>query len=171
MDNNFNKIDKPNSNSFINKLMEKYKMPYIIMKVNYPGVNKSNEITNSIIENLDEIISDIFSSFIYFKALRITDDGPVVTYIINKEIGEIKNTMIEIEDKHTLGDCVNIDVYDSIMKKISRKDLGHPLRKCYLCNEPAKKCIKEKAHNQDQVIQYIVGKYRDYMENFYGKKV
>lgn len=156
---------------FRETLVKRFNMPLVVIKVNYPGTNKSNDITNNIIENLDEIVSDIFSPFIFFKILRITEDGPVLILVINEDATEIKKTTIEIEDKHILGTCVNIDVYDKNTKKISRKDLGHDLRKCCICGNEVKQCIEEKKHSQDQVIQYIVGKYREYMESFYGKKI
>ncbi|KOA19861.1 Apo-citrate lyase phosphoribosyl-dephospho-CoA transferase [Clostridium homopropionicum DSM 5847] len=171
MINSLENNDKKNTCSFINKLIRRYNMPYILMKVNYPGTNKSNEITNSIIENLDDIMSDIFSPFIVFKSLRITEEGPVVTFVLDKDPMEIKKTTVEIEDKHILGDCVNIDVYDKDMNKITRQLMGYPPRKCFICDGTAKNCMKKNAHGNDRIIQYVVGKYREYMENFHGKKV
>lgn len=164
-------LDKKRRMEFQNKLIKKFNMPLVVMRVNYPGENKSNDITNNIIESMDAIVSDIFSPYIYFKILRITAEGPILILIINKNASEIKRTTVEIENKHILGRCVDIDVYGEDGKKISRIDLGYTPRECYICNNTAKECIKEKRHVQDEIVQYIVGKYREYIESFYGKRI
>lgn len=156
---------------FQNKLIRKFNMPLVVTRVSYPGENKSNDITNNIIESMDAIVCDIFSPYIYFKILRITAEGPILTLIINKNALDIKRTTVEIENKHILGKCVDIDVYDKDENKISRIDLGYALRECYICSNTAKECIKEKRHAKEEIIQYIVGKYREYMESFYGKRI
>lgn len=109
---------------FEERVIEKYKMPLLILKVNYPGLNKSNDITNNIMQSLDELLSDIFSIFISFKMLRVTSDGPVLSMAINKEANSIKEIAIHIEDNHILGKCVDMDVIDTNRNKISRNQLG-----------------------------------------------
>lgn len=163
-------IDRKKRIALQNDLIKKFKTPLLIMKFNYLGQIKSNDIIDNIIKIMDEVVSDIFNSYICFKLLRITEEGPYSIIMINKNAIEIKKTSIEIEDKHTLGQCVDIDIYDKNMKKISRIDLGYELRKCYVCNNNAKQCIKEKRHTNNEIMQCIIKKYKEYMENFYGKK-
>lgn len=164
-------IDKQKRMRLQEIIIDKYKMPLMITTVNYPGVNKSNDITNNIIQNMDEVISDIFSCFIHFKVLRTTAEGPILTITLNKEAVDVKKTAIEMEDKHILGKCINIDVYDENKNKITRKDLGYPEKKCILCNNPWIKCVKENTHSKEEIAQYINACYREYMESFYGKKI
>lgn len=54
-------IDKENRIGLQEIIIDKYKMPLIVTTVNYPEINKNNDITNNIIQNMDEIICDIFS--------------------------------------------------------------------------------------------------------------
>ncbi|MCY6371519.1 citrate lyase holo-[acyl-carrier protein] synthase [Clostridium ganghwense] len=164
-------IDKEKRMRFQQGLINKFNMPLMVIRVNYPGVNRSNDITKNIMQNMDEIISDIFSCFIHFKVFRITAEGPILTIVINRNAKETKKTTIEIEDKHILGRCVEIDVYDKDMKKISRMDLGYPQKKCFLCDNSWEKCIKDTLHTKNEIVQYILGCYREYMESFYGKKI
>ncbi|MCY6354679.1 citrate lyase holo-[acyl-carrier protein] synthase [Clostridium sp. ZS2-4] len=152
-------------------IIDKYKMTLIVIIVNYPTRNKNNEITNNIIQNIDEILSDIFCCFIDFKVLRITAEGPILTIALNKKAVDVKKTTIEIEDKHILGKCIHIDVYDKNKNKITRKDLGYPEKKCILCDNPWIKCVKENIHSKEEIVQYIGECYREYMESFYGKKI
>ncbi len=164
-------INKENRIGLQEIIIDKYKMPLIVTTVNYPEINKNNDITSNIIQNMDEIISDIFSCSIHFKILRITAEGPILTIVLNKEATDVKKTTIEIEDKHILGKCIHIDVYNKNKKKITRKDLGYPEKKCILCNNPLIKCVKENTHSKEEIVQYINECYREYMESFYGKKI
>ena len=163
-------IDKDNIEKFEDRIIRKYKMPLLLLKVNYPGVNRSNDITNNIIENIDELLSDIFSLFIHFKMLRITSEGPVLLIAIDKEARDIKEITIQIEEKHILGKCVNIDIFNPNNEKISRTQLGYKPRKCFICDVNAEKCMEQNTHRRDEIIQYIVNTYREYMESFHGKK-
>lgn len=155
---------------FEERVIKKYKMPLLVLKVNYPGINKSNDITNNIIESLDELLSDIFSIFIGFKMLRVTSDGPVLSIAIDKEAKSIKEIAIHIEDNHTLGKCVDLDVIDTHINKISRRQLGFKKRKCFICGGNSEECIEQNKHKPDEIIHYIVNKYREYMESFHNKK-
>lgn len=154
---------------FQDALIKKYNMPLVVVKVNYPGKNRDNDITNNIIETLDDMISDIFSPYIYFKILRITGEGPNLTLLVDRNVLDIKKITVEIENNHILGNCVDIDVYDEQRQKIHRVDLGYKRTKCYICDDTAERCIKENKHGQDVIIQYIVRKYREYVESLYGR--
>ncbi len=158
------------SNDFQESIIKKYNAPLLILKVNYPGINKDNDITNNIIESIDELLSDIFSIFINFKILRITREGPLVLMSINKDAVELKDIAIQIEDKHILGKCVNIEVFDINMNKLSRTQLGYEPRQCFICGDDAGICIEQDKHKRDEIVKYIVNKYSEYMESFHRKK-
>lgn len=172
MFNNFKKlsIEEDNVEKFEERIIKRYKMPLLVLKVNYPGVNRSNDITNNIIENIDELLSDIFSLFIHFKMLRITWEGPTLMMAIDKEANDIKKITVQIEEKHILGKCVNIEVFDTNNEKVRREKLGYGPRKCCICDKNAEECTELNNHKRDEIIQYIVNKYREYMESFHGKK-
>ncbi|MCY6483456.1 citrate lyase holo-[acyl-carrier protein] synthase [Clostridium aestuarii] len=160
-------INKKKRIKLQNILIKKFNMPVITLRIVCPGENKYNDIMNNIVGNMDEVISDIFSAHIHFKMLRITAEGPIMNFVINREPKEVKKITIEIEDKHILGACIDIDVYDSNMKKISRTDFGIEERRCFLCNDIAAKCIQEKKHSDAEIRRYIIRKYREYKESFY----
>lgn len=149
-------------------LRSKYNMSIMAMRVNYPGINKNNETTKNIMEIMFKIVKDLFRGDIYFTYNSFTAEGPVSILVIDKPAKEIKKIAIEIERKHTLGRCIDLDVYTKEGEAISRAELGLQPRKCYLCEEDAHICVRSQKHSISEVIDYIKEKYEEYMENMYG---
>lgn len=164
-------MDKINRIKFQKRLIKKINMPLIVTKVNYPELSKYNDIAKNIIQSMDKIISDVFCNYISFKILRITLEGPIVTMAVNKSSTEVKRITVEIEEKHILGKCVDIEVVDKDLKTISRKDLGYSEKKCFLCKKYLKECMRKRTHSDNEIIEYISGKYREYVYNFSGRKI
>ena len=154
------------------KLLKKFKAPLLFMRVNYPGLNKDNLLTNNIIQDMDSIVTDIFSAQLKFRLFKTTAEGPNVTMIIEKDAVELKKTAMLIEENHTLGRCIDIDIYDNNTgEAISRRDMGIEPRRCYICSELAVNCVRSQKHGEAQIIRFIQDKYKEFMESFYGKRL
>ena len=151
------------------KLVNQYKMPILVIRVNYPGVNKDNHFSQEITKIMEQIICEIFSYSIHYKIMTTTAEGPLVIMSINKEVREIKSIALDIEEKHILGRCVDLDVYDENGLSISRDDFGIGMRKCYICDDIAHNCVRSKKHSKEEVEGFIKSKFAEYMEKFYGK--
>lgn len=147
------------------KLLEKYKMTIIVIRVNYPGLNKNNDISKRISGVIEKEICEILSTSIKYKTIMTTAEGPIVVMCIDKKARDIKLLALDIEEKHLLGRIVDIDVYDAKGLGISREDFGIGMRKCYICDEIAHNCVRSKKHSFDEVEGFIKSKYAEYMEN------
>ncbi|MBU3146473.1 citrate lyase holo-[acyl-carrier protein] synthase [Clostridium sp. CF012] len=154
---------------FQEKLIQKYKMPILVVRVNYPGLNKDNRFSQEITLIIEQMVSEIFSYAIQYKIMTTTAEGPIVIMSINKGAKDIKSTTLDIEDKHLLGRCVDVDVYDEKGRGISREEFGLGMRKCYICDDIAHNCVRSKKHTFDEVEGFIKRKFAEYMEKFYGK--
>lgn len=152
-------------------LLKRFEIPLLVMRVNYPGLEKDNLLTQNIIESLGDIVCDIFKYSIVCKIIRFTAEGPLLMVSLSGDAKKIKSIAIDIEDKHILGRCVDIDVYDVDGNCISRTTMGTPMRTCFLCDDIAHHCIRTHKHSEDEIVSYIKDRYREYMESFYGKKV
>ena len=64
------------------KLLQKYKMPLLVIRVNYPGVNKDNSVSQGIAKVMEKVICEKFSDSIHNKIITTTAEGPLV--IISK---------------------------------------------------------------------------------------
>lgn len=134
----------------------------VTLKANIPGENK----------NIDDahILVDIFNKEIQ-KKLNIKGelvkghDGPMYIYEVLK--GSIqKESLVWIEENHKLGRYVDIDLYtkDGIASR-------GVMRKCYLCDNPAFVCGREKKHPiksllkkvHDDIIIFLEDKLNEYI--------
>lgn len=161
-------LDKQKRYLFQRNLINKYKKTLLLMKVNYPGDNRNNHITISIIKCMDAIITELFNNEIYLKIFRITAEGPIITILLNMDAIKAKKTCVEIENKHMLGKCIDMDICSADFKSIKRSDFGYEKRKCFICNNLVKSCIENKVHSEYEVIEEIRKMYVAYMDRYYG---
>lgn len=163
-------LDREKRYIFQKKLIDKYKKTLLSMKVNYPGNNRDNNITINIIKCMDNIITEIFNNEIYLKIFRITLEGPIITLLLNMDEIKAKKTCIEIENKHMLGKCIDIDVYSSQSRPIGRREFGYEKRKCFICNGLADTCIKNKVHTRVETLEVMRKMYLAYVNKYYGNR-
>lgn len=147
---------------FQNELIKKHKLPLISVQTIYPGANKENNVTINIIGILDDLLCDMFQNNIYKKIFINTAEGPILIILVEKDVLKVKKTVMEIEDKHTLRYCINIDVYDTNCNIINRTDLGYkPKKYCNIsdfnkCNE------KNKKFSDDEIRKIVRESYFKY---------
>ncbi|MBU5269872.1 citrate lyase holo-[acyl-carrier protein] synthase [Clostridium cochlearium] len=147
---------------FQNTLLEKYKLPMLCLRVNYPGVIKDNETSRGISNILKAEIEDKFDTQIVYKCYKVTAEGPILILIIDNIAEEIKKYSIYVEQNHLLGRCVDIDVYNVDGTGISRTYLGYKPRKCFICEDMAQNCVRSRKHSMEQVINYIEEQYKKF---------
>jgi len=147
------------------KLIKRFNRPLIMVRVNYPGNNKETDVSLSIIKIIDDALVQEFKKKLIFKLFRITSEGPILIMIVEDEAKKIKEVTIDIEEKHILGRCVDIDVYDENGIGLSRETLGRNTRKCFVCDEDAKICIREQKHTFWEVSSFILNRYGEYKKN------
>lgn len=150
---------------FQNILFEKYKLPMLCLRVNYPGIIKDNKTSRGISNILKGEIESKFSAQIVYKYYEITAEGPILILIIDNIAEEIKKYSIYVEENHLLGRCVDIDVYNVDGTGISRTSLGCKPRSCFICQDIAQNCVRSRKHNIEEVINYIEERYRKYTNN------
>lgn len=146
------------------KLIKQYKMPILVIRVNYPGANKSNHFSQEIIVIMEQLICEMFSHYIRYKIMETTAEGPIVIMCIDKKARDIKSLTLNIENNHTLGRCVDIDIYDEKGNSISREDFGLNMRKCFICDDIAHNCVRSKKHSKEEVEGFIKMRFAEYMQ-------
>jgi holo-ACP synthase len=151
---------------YIQKLLQEYNCPVVFVRVNYPGLNKINPVTEDITQLVTEELLDKFKDKIKLQLFRTSAEGPTLTLVLDEGALQVKRTSIKIEDENRLGRYADIDVYEPItFQGISRKDLGIDARKCYLCEEAAHNCVRSRKHSQDEVIKFIHNAHKEYMRS------
>ncbi|MBE6069422.1 MAG: citrate lyase holo-[acyl-carrier protein] synthase [Clostridium lundense] len=164
---NYNALDILNAREervyLIEELIEKYSLPIICLRINYPGEIKNNDLTSNISKVLREEISNVFGDYVLYEDFKFTAEGPLLILVVNEDASIVKKKTIELEENHLLGRLGDIDVYDKYGNGISRKDLGYPSRKCFICSDMAQNCVRAQKHSIDEVIKFIQERYIKYL--------
>lgn len=75
---------------------------------------------------------------------------------------EAKRLTCRIEDTHPLGRLFDLDVMDADSMPLSRTELGFAPRKCLVCDNEARHCMRLGAHTQDEIhaqIKQMIDQY------------
>ncbi len=164
---NYNALDILNAREervyLIEELVEKYSLPIVCLRINFPGEIKNNDLTSNISKVLREEISNIFRDYVLYEDFKFTAEGPLLILVVNEDASIVKKKTIELEENHLLGRLGDIDVYDKDGNGISRKDLGYPSRKCFICSDMAQNCVRAQKHSIDEVIKFIQERYIKYL--------
>jgi len=161
MINPMNILDAKESRAYLQEdLIKKFNLPLLVIRANYPGIDKNNKITKYIIE----IISKTILSNISPTNTKIIDSFEGVIYLlsIDKSPTELKKMTVDIETTHPLGRLVDIDILDLNNHTLSRTELGYLPRKCFICSNLAHNCVRSRKHSLEEVLKFIKLKVYDY---------
>jgi holo-ACP synthase CitX len=129
----------------------------ITVKTNIPGENKNIKISYTLIKLFKNLIPKSFvGKILFFDAY----DGPYYLIGSNHDGDGIKSVLTLMEDSHSLGRFIDLDVFDGVTT-LSRE----VPRKCYLCNDVAFNCIRQKKHSVEELIEYIEQKTLEYFKS------
>ncbi|MDP3385797.1 MAG: citrate lyase holo-[acyl-carrier protein] synthase, partial [Eubacteriales bacterium] len=146
-----------------------YKLPVISFTINKPGMEKNNEIIKKVfIAGLKEIESVLSDNMIEIMDRHCSSDGfsgPAIIMSINYNPQKIKELMAGIENNHSIGRLLDIDVIDEQFNHISRSDLGLEARKCLICDDRAKICSRSHRHDMVDVLKVFYDICFSYFEN------
>ena len=140
------------------KLINKFNLPLLVVRVNYPGVEKNNKLTRYISETIyKEIIDNYIFAIDKIKNINKIDSYEGLIFLLSIDLDpiEIKKTTIGIELTHPLGRLVDLDVIDLTNHTISRKELSFPPRTCFICDDLAHSCVRSRKHSLEEIIEYI----------------
>jgi holo-ACP synthase len=150
----------------IEKLHSLYGQPVISIRVNYPGVFKNNETTRLVNAEIGKTFDAFFHNKILAEESFYTPEGPTIFYVLRGDARTLKENAVFIEQNHELGRFVDIDVYDTDEEyAITRFELYHEPRKCFLCDSSAKECSRNKTHPVEELIAFMEERVKEYQMN------
>lgn len=111
-------------------------------------VKCSSQIQECFTEGINQINSQLERRNI--KVIRkekwIEKSGYEAMFIVNFDAKKIKHIMVSIEEGSILGRLFDIDVISKGGHIISRSELEIGSRRCLICDQPAKECIRSQKH-------------------------
>lgn len=157
-----------------NNLVERYKLPVIIITLNIPGKYKCKRdylyCHNAITKDFLDYLYSKELTILYFEA-RVDKDGPEAFIIANSSTNDLKKIAIDFEENHFLGRIADIDVKGKNKEMLNRKDFRLNERRCFICNNPARECILSNRHTLEElltVIDELVSNYKLMEEKLNG---
>lgn len=157
--------DREDRVEYQNNLISQYKLPLLSVRTNYPGENKKEPVANEISDIMANEISLLFETSIVFHKIIDNLEGKIHLFIINDTPKNVKLQTMELEEKHILGRCVDIDVYDENGNGMSRQQFGKGKRKCMLCDELAFVCGRTMKHSHSEIKDFITSKYIEFQKH------
>ncbi len=97
------------------------------------------------------------------SGIRLFVSGHEVWLTLDCPAVEAKKTAVLIEDTHLLGRLFDIDVILSDMRPMSRVDVGQSPRKCLLCQNEARICMRSRQHSPEEINEHIESLIREYV--------
>ena len=138
----------------IKDLTECYKAPVLSFMLNIPGEDKNFEEAVSFHKKYVEKIKNLLEENkikILFEDYQNLVTGMEYLAVLNGDGRLIKKLMMEVEEESLGGRLLDLDIYDKDFSQISRSSLGLPERKCIICGDSARTCIKEERHNLNEL--------------------
>lgn len=133
----------------------------VSVKLNIPGEVKNSQVLKKILlDGWMELKSQFEEQNEQLLFLRLILDritGPEALAVLTGTIMEIKKQAINFEESFKLGRLFDVDVMSKDDKgyQLSRTQLGFEPRKCLVCNNNAKYCVKEQKHSIEEVQMAI----------------
>lgn len=140
----------------------------VTIRINYPGIEKSNYITDNIVNTIYNEILTYYGKFIVFEDKYKNKEGIVAHFLFDLDFVNVKKEMINVEEEHILGICLDIDVYTLKNDKvigISRSDLFKKPRRCFICDLDAKICSRAQTHTIDEIKNYFEVVYKNFKDS------
>lgn len=147
-------------------LLENYPEKTLLsLTVIMPGKVKRNEESVFVANEAVKILKQEFEGVIEYFEQKDLMTGFEAYFVVDKDKIETKKHLCKIEEEHPLGRLFDIDVIGSDGIPISRKDIGFSPRKCLICEQESRYCMRNFTHTQEELKQKIMEMVRDYQNN------
>ncbi len=127
----------------------------VCLTVIMPGNVKRNAQSLVVAHAAVETIQRAFGPSIQWQREQDLSTGYEGYYLVDMSMIACKRLACEIEDNHPLGRLFDIDVINTHVEPVSRSVIGREGRKCLLCDQDARYCMRNHTHTRDELQQKI----------------
>lgn len=124
----------------------------LCLTVQLPGPEKRNRTSLAIAKAGVEAVREAFKP--EYEELRDLETGYEAYFMIPLSGTEVKRIACQIEDTHPLGRLMDLDIVtpDGL---VGRECLGLQPRKCLLCDNEVRYCMRAKTHTVSELLERI----------------
>lgn len=134
----------------------------ICLTVIMPGAVKRNRLSLVVARAATEALRMTFADSITWMEERDLETGFEAYVFTTLPLLEAKRLACRIEEVHPLGRLFDLDVIDSNGTPVSRSAIGAEPRRCLLCQNEARYCMRNHTHSREELqarIETIVDEY------------
>lgn len=131
------------------------KLTLVCLTVIMPGSVKRNSQSLRIAKVAVEALKSHFDATVsHFEELDLPT-GFEAYLLTSMSLTEAKKTACHIEDQHPLGRLFDIDVIDKTGNPLPRTAIGKLPRRCMLCDNEARHCMRNNSHSYEDLQLHI----------------
>ncbi|EOH99511.1 holo-ACP synthase CitX [Enterococcus haemoperoxidus ATCC BAA-382] len=127
--------------------------------MNIPGPVKTNEqLRQAFLTVMKEINSLFPPEKIAALKHRELKTGSEYYLVLNETAKELKRKLIKVEETHRYGRLMDLDVVylkEQALCSVSRSELNYKPRTCFICEEEAKICGRQRRHSVEEMQETI----------------
>ncbi len=127
----------------------------VVLTVNIPGNEKRTDASIAIGREGVKALSKAFDGRILLCEERDLETGFEAFIISRHTADEAKRICMKIEREHPLGRLFDVDVIGADGTPLSRSDFGGEPRKCLICDNDARSCMRQQTHSVDELLGVI----------------
>lgn len=127
----------------------------VVLTVVLPGNEKRNDTSLRVARAAVKAVNQTLGTFIQHAEKLDLPTGFEAYRTVRAELTDVKRRVVEIEENHPLGRLFDLDVIAPNGVPLSRQEVGFAPRRCLLCNNEARFCMRNHTHTYSEILQYI----------------
>jgi holo-ACP synthase len=139
----------------------------VIATMNIPGAIKSSTLISRAFDlAMQDLLAELGSEQLLLLRKEVQETGPYALFLIKGATtsAQMKERLIVFEDSHPIGRLLDLDVKLKNGSLISRKNLGYPARRCFLCEQDANLCRKRGTHTVKELSVFTKQHLHSYVK-------
>ncbi|MBR5061436.1 MAG: citrate lyase holo-[Prevotella sp.] len=136
-------------------IQENLGLTLVCLTVIMPGNVKRNASSLIVANAAIVALQEKFGKHIHKKTFLDLETGYEAYFLVQLPLLECKRIACEVEDNHPLGRLFDIDVIDENVSPVPRSIIGKEGRKCLLCEQEARYCMRNHTHSREELQQKI----------------
>lgn len=134
----------------------------VVLTVVLPGSEKRNAQSLLVARAACEAAERALEGLVAHRETCDLETGYEGYWLVRGAHAEVKRRLVEVEENHPLGRLFDLDVVAPDGTPLSRQSVGRPPRRCLLCGQEARYCMRNKTHSYEEILRRIRQMTTDY---------
>lgn len=136
----------------------------LVLMVNIPGdVKRTPESYDIGMEGV-AAVRHAFAGRVCSMSVNDFETGFEAFFLVTGSPDDAKRLAVGIEESHPLGRLMDIDVIGGDGAPLSRSGLGHAPRRCLVCGDNARICMRTRRHAVGEILDEIHRMHHGYFQ-------